>query len=233
VSVAGTRFDLRGGDLVVDGTPLPVGGSAAGAVLKTVSQALAPSGCRLSILDSPSAYPQGFLFSRPEPTLGVADDGTAAASMTGGLLVQCDIPHDLADTTGFSPQRAQIVLGFVYTGVSAREDIGGFGLGHIGGGTGDGGSGAGLAVGSSSESGFEAPALGAGTAPTAGPPAAVPARAGSSDQGPPSVTERIELLAANFADGRPWLWIAALAVWLLLTHRGLERVRSEVLGASA
>lgn len=235
VSVAGTRFDLRDGDLVVDGTPLPVGGSAAGAVLKTVSQALAPSGCRLSILDSPSAYPQGFLFSRPEPTLGVADDGTAAASMTGGLLVQCDIPHDLAYTTGFSPQRAQIVLGFVYTGVSAREDIGGFGLGHIGGGTTDGGSGAGLAAGSlSGESGFEAPALEGGTTPTAGPPPARPSeQAGSGGQGPSSVTERIELLAANFADGRPWLWVAALAVWLLLTHRGLERVRSEVVGASA
>lgn len=230
VSLAGVRFDIRGGDVVVDGSPLPIGGSAASAFLDAVSVALAPSGCGVALLDRPAAYPQGFLFSRPEPELGVADDGSAAASMTGGLLVQCDLPVDLTQPTGFSPQRVQVALGFVYTSITAREDIGGFGLGDIGGGTADGGSGEGLAP----SSGIGPPGFPAVT-PTAGADVSAPAGSGAPVTSGPtgSVTERIRLLAANFAADRPWVWLAALAVWLLLTHRGLERARREVQEAAA
>lgn len=235
VEVAGVRFDLRGGDLVVDGTTLPVGGSAASALLRSISAALAPSRCALTILDSPAAYPQGFLFARPEPELGVAADGTLAASMTGGLLVQCEIPEEIGTTTGFNPQRMQVALGFVYTSVSAREDIGGFGLGDLGGGTDQGGSGGGLAA--PTAGGF----TGSGGAPIVAPPAASSPPAGPDGPSAPaapdgpagSITERIELLAANFAADRPWLWLAALVVWLVLTHRGLERARGLVAEAVA
>ncbi len=233
VSLAGVRFDIRGGDVVVDGTPLPIGGSAASAFLAGVSAALAPTGCGVAILDRPAAYPQGFLFSRPEPELGVADDGSAAGSMTGGLIVQCDLPVDLTQPTGFSPQRVQVMLGFVYTSVTAREDIGGFGLGNIGGGTPDGGSGEGLTppIGGVGLSGLPAATPGGGTglaAPSSPPGAPAPV----VDAPAQAVTERIRLLAANFAASRPWVWLAALALWVLLTHRGLERVRRQVQEAS-
>jgi hypothetical protein len=231
VSLAGVRFDIRGGDIVVDGTPLPIGGSAASAFLDGLSTSLAPTGCGVAILDRPAAYPQGFLFSRPEPVLGVADDGSSAGSMTGGLLVQCDLPVDLTQPTGFSPQRVQVMLGFVYTSVTAREDIGGFGLGDIGGGTPDGGNGEGLArpTGGVGLPGLPVatPSGGAVAAPAAPTTAGAPPAYGIDD-----VTERIRLLAANFAAERPWVWLAALALWLLLTHRGLERVRRDVQEAS-
>jgi hypothetical protein len=232
VSVAGVRFDVRGGDLVVDGTALPVGGSAASAVLRGISQALAPSGCGISILDTPSAYPQGFLFSRPEPELGVSEDGTLAASMTGGLLVQCDFPQELSQPTGFNPQRMQVMLGFVYTGVTAREDVGGFGLGNIGGGTDEGGTGEGLVT--PTGGGLDLPGSVVADPVTPGAPQAPERDAGGAA---PSVsrpvTERIQLLAANFAADRPWLWVFALGLWLLLTHRGLERVRRQIAEATA
>ncbi len=232
VTVAGTTFDLRDGDLMVDNTVLPVGGSAARAVLRQVRAALAPSGCALTILDQPELYPQGFLFGRPQPELGVADDGSLAASMKAGLLIVCDLPQDLTAPSNFSPQRVQIALGFAYTGVAARANIGGFGLDDIGGGTPSGGSGEGL----------EAPAFvptplpSTSVSPT---PDAVGPGQPASDASQPggssveTVVERVRLLAANFAAGRPWVWGSALLLWLLLAHRGLERVRREIEGAAA
>ncbi len=230
VSVAGTRFDLRGGDLVVDGEPLPLGGSAAQSVLRSVSAALAPSGCSITVLDAPSSYPQGFLFTRPLPELGVADDGSLAASMAGGLLVKCDFPQDLTQPTGFNPQRMQVMLGFAYTGVTARADIGigGFGLGDIAGGTPLGGSGLGLSpsVGAPAlpGGGFSSPSGSAVAAPAG--TESMPAAPGAPAPG--TLTERVRLVAANFAAGRPWVWLAALVLWLALTHRGVERVRRAV-----
>lgn len=228
VSAGGMRFDVRNGDLLVDGERLPLDGAAARAVLRSVRAALAPSGCGITVLDAPETFPQGFLFTRPVPELGVADDGTLAASMTGGLLVQCDLPQDLTAPTGFSPQRLQVMLGFVYTSVAAREDVGGFGLADVGQGTDLGGTGGGLAkVGAPpSSSGLPgAPAVaGVEAAPT--DPSAPAVREGA---GP--VAERIRLLAANFAAGRPWVWLAALGLWLVLTHTGIERVRRLVAGA--
>ena len=233
MSVAGTSFDLRGGDLVIDGTALPVDGSAAHAVVAQVAAALAPSGCGITVLDSPAAYPQGFLFGRPQPDLGVADDGTLAASMAAGLLVQCDLPQDLTAPTSFSPQRVQVALGFAYTSVAATANIGGFGLDDIGAGTDEGGSGAGL---------VPAP-VGFGSSPTGiAPSPAAPTHDGDASTGADgtsgggtveTVFERVELLAANFTAGRPWVWGSALLLWLLLAHRGLERVRREIERAAA
>jgi hypothetical protein len=236
LSIAGTTFDLRDGDLVVAGSRLPVGGSAAGAVLAEVAAALAPSGCGLSVLDSPASYPQGFLFARPEPELGVADDGHLAASMAAGILVQCDLPQDLTGPTEFSPQRMQVAIGFAFTSVTAQADIGGFGIDDIGGGTPSGGSGDGLAAApidlgspSSGPGGFTtAPGVPAGEVT---PPARTPASPGGTTV--ETVFERVELLAANFAAGRPWVWGTALVLWVLLAHRGLERARREIERAAA
>jgi hypothetical protein len=225
VTVAGTTFDLRGGDLVVAGTRLPVGSEAAAVVLDGVDAVLAPAGCSLTVLDEPGTYPQGFLFARPDPELGVAEDGSAAASMAGGLLVECDLPQDLTAPTGFSPQRIQVALGFAFTSVAASADIGGFGLDDLA--SGDaGGPGPGL---------DPPPILSGGglSAAPVGPAAPSPASAGApvADAGPTGggpvdeLRERIELLAANFAADRPWVWVSALCLWLLLTHRGLERLR--------
>lgn len=233
VSVADVTFDLRDGDLVVGGTRLPVGGSAAQAVIEQAAAALAPSRCGLSVLSTPAAYPQGFLFGRPQPELGVAEDGSLAASMQGGLLLQCDLPQDLTAPTNFSPQRMQVVLGFAFTSVATQADIGGFGIDDIGGGTPSGGSGGGLEPGpvvpaSSSSGGITAPVAGADGA------IARPSSTNGSGGSPvDTVIERVELLAANFTAGRPWVWGAALLLWLLLAHRGLERVRREIERASA
>lgn len=228
VSAGGTRFDVRDGDLLIDGERLPLDGAAARAVLRSVRAALAPSGCGITVLDAPDTYPQGFLFTRPVPELGVADDGSLAASMTGGLLVQCDLPQDLTAPTGFSPQRVQVMLGFVYTSVAARGEIGGFGPGDIGQGTDLGGTGGGLAK-------VGAPPASPG-APGAAAPAGVAATPDQSatpvagDAGG-EVVERIRLLAANFAAGRPWVWLIAVVLWVVLTHTGIERVRRQVAGA--
>jgi hypothetical protein len=233
VSIGGVSFDLRDGDLVVGGTRLPVGGSAAQAVIEQAAAALAPSKCGLSVLSSPAAYPQGFLFGRPQPELGVAEDGSLAASMRAGLLVQCDLPQDLTAPTSFSPQRMQVVLGFAFTSVATQADIGGFGIDDIGGGTPSGGSGGGLepapaVLPASPSGGSIAPAVGpdgAGARPSA--------PNGSGGSVVDTVIERVELLAANFTAGRPWVWGLALLLWLLLAHRGLERVRREIERAAA
>jgi len=228
VSVAGVRFDIRGGDIVVAGTKVPLAGSAVRSLLSTVSGLLAPTGCAIAILDSPAKYPQGFLFGRPEPELGVAEDGTSAGSMTGGLLVQCEIPEAIGDLIGFNPQRLQVAVGFAFTSVTARADIGGFGPAEPATGTPEGGDGGGLApppfeVPTFDASGLPTPVVpvvaDGGAAPTRPQPAGAPAE---------SVTERIRLVAANFTADRPWLWGAALVLWVLLTHRGVDRVRRVV-----
>ncbi|MGV3760532.1 MAG: hypothetical protein ACO1PW_13480, partial [Actinomycetota bacterium] len=232
-SVADVSFDLRGGDLVVAGTRLPVGSDAAGVVLDQVGALLAPLGCALTVLDDPGSYPQGFLFARPDPDLGVAEDGSLAASMAGGLLLECDLPQDLTAPTGFNPQRLQVVLGFAFTSVAASADIGGFGLDDLPTG-GAGGAGGGLAGPTGPATGLDRPptAPSPSSATDAEPPA-VPVSPPSSGGGPVGeLTERIELLAANFAADRPWVWASALVVWLLLTHRGVELLRAELDGAA-
>src|SRR6202008_2228148 len=101
-----------------------------------VTAGLPPTGGRIAPNASPNRYPQGFLFGRPEPRVGTDPDGTFAASFRAGLFVLCDLPAAVTDNAKvgnqvFSPQRAQLVLGFVYTSTSATAEPGGFGLGDL------------------------------------------------------------------------------------------------------
>jgi hypothetical protein len=51
--------------------------------------------------------------------------------MNGGMLVLCDIPKSASDPTTFSPQRAQILLGFEYSMARAANAPGGFTFGGL------------------------------------------------------------------------------------------------------
>jgi hypothetical protein len=126
------RFSLADDRILVGGEELPVGSDAARQVIAGANAALAASGCELSVISSPSAYPQGFLLSRKEPKIGVAEDGSFAASMRGGLLLVCDVPEQLSGNTDLNPQRLQLLIGFVYTSTTAGEDPGGFDLTDLG-----------------------------------------------------------------------------------------------------
>src|SRR5205823_12105019 len=83
------------------------------------------------VMGPASPYPQGFLLSRKPPALGTAKDGTFAASMYGGMLILCDVPHSATDPTTFTPQRVQILIGFVYSMARAVKDDAGFGTGDF------------------------------------------------------------------------------------------------------
>lgn len=121
-------------DLVVAGQTVDVDSSAAKTVIDAANAAIGPQGCTITPLTSPNSYPQGYLFSRPQPDIGVKADGTSASSYRGGLLIVCDPPRALTDNFGgFSPQRAQMLVGFAYTSTTARAEVGGFSLGDLGG----------------------------------------------------------------------------------------------------
>ena len=224
ITVAGgLTFDLTGGEIAFGAFAVPIDSEAGRAVLAAASAALAPSDCTMAALDSPSAFPQGFLFTRPEPVLGVADDGSVAGSMTGGLLVSCDLPPNPTD---LNPQRIQVVLGFAYTSVTATAEVGGFGLDDLAGGApgGDGGFGGGLSQ--PAAAGLPSSSPGSAVEAPVGP--ATDGVASSSAPAPDSSLGRyVRLVAANFA-GRPWVWLLALSGWLLLTHTGIDRLRREV-----
>ena len=141
IEIAGVRFSLAftgsgAGESVtgtVAGTPVPIAAAAAQEVIDAANVALkATGGCELTVVSDPSRYPQGFLFGRPEPQLGVHGDGSLAASFRGGLLVLCDVPDNpVAQATKFSPERFQALVGFVFTSVAATDDVGGFGIGDL------------------------------------------------------------------------------------------------------
>ena len=132
--VAGTSASLSSGQLTVAGQSAPVDSSAGQRLIDQLNAGLSPSGCKLSAIGTPSAYPQGFLLSRPAPNLGVEANGTSAASEIGGLLVLCNVPQSISSHAGgFSPERMQVVLGFAFTAVSTRSDPGGFGIDDLGG----------------------------------------------------------------------------------------------------
>jgi hypothetical protein len=131
ITVAGQTFSLADDEINVGGASFPVDSAPAHDFLDALNGALAPSGCRLSILGPASTYPQGFLLSRKPPVIGVAKDGTYAASMNGGMLVLCDVPKSVSDPTTFSPQRVQILLGFEYSMARAANAPGGFTFGGL------------------------------------------------------------------------------------------------------
>jgi len=131
ISAGGQLFSIADDSLVVAGTKVPIDSSAGQAFLTNVNNALDPTGCKLSVLGPASPYPQGFLLSRKPPELGVANDGTFAASMHGGMLILCDLPESLTGPTTFTPQRVQILVGFVYSMARATKDDAGFGVGDL------------------------------------------------------------------------------------------------------
>lgn len=228
VEVAGTRFDLRNGTVVVDGEPVSDTEVGPGDALAPVGDALAERGCRLTVLDNARRYPQGFLFSRGEPVTGIAEDGSSAGSMAGGLLLVCDIPDPLAEPTGFSPQRVQVLIGFAMSSAVTSEDVGGFDMVDVATPTAD------------SPAGPETPPAVPAPSPSAdgtdpGPPATPPdassaVPAPDDDPGPPeelassSVVEVRAVLTANPFDDSPLVWILALAVWALIGHLGTGAV---------
>lgn len=228
IQVGGVTFSLAftGSTVTVTSgaVSVPLEDAAGQAVIAAANAALTPSGCTLTVGNDPAAYPQGFLFARPQPDLGVRDDGSLAASYRGGMLVVCDIPDNpVAQATQFSPERFQALIGFVYTSVAAGADVGGFGLADLGG---QGG----------------APAALDGDALVAGAPAAsafVPdgaaAGLGSQEQGGRGATggagpaeDVTSVLTSFFAPlpaGARWaLALASIVLWAWLTHLAATRL---------
>ena len=215
-------------ELTAGGQTFPADSSQGKALFTAANSALKPSGCSVAMLGDPSRYPQGFVFSRPEPEVGVRADGTLAASYRGGLLVVCDVPDNpAAQATKFSPQRIQAVVGFVYTSTAANPAVGGFGLGDLAGG-------AVGSVGFKSPGSFAAPSSPAGFAvPNASPAAAGTAPAGTSTPVAASAATaqaRPKSIAAVGPIGmatatRVLLALVCLVAWGWLTHVGASRFR--------
>ena len=238
VTVAGTRFSLANGRVILAGTEQPLDAASTTALMSTLNASLGTTGCRLDVLSRPEVYPQGFVLGRKPPALGVAEDGSLAASMQGGLLILCDLPQTLTAPTGFSPQRMQALIGFAYTGVAATDEPGGFGIGGL----------LGATFGSEDgESSFDASAeepfglgldAGPATAAVATPdgdravatsaveplPAAPPEVA--APVAPPPARPRLQPLSfAMDPQQRALLAFSCFSIWALLTHLGLRRLR--------
>ncbi len=226
VRVGDTRFSIASSTvngqeqirLTVGPQTFAIDSNTAKAVIDGVNGVLQPQGCMLTPLSSPSTYPQGFLFSRPAPQVGVTTDGSLAASYRGGLLLVCDIPKALTENMGgFSPQRFQMLIGFAYTSAAVKSaTVGGFNLGDLagpitgvpGGSTVDYGTPTDAELGLGSELTDEQPLL---PAPTVTEVAAPPRAPVASVFPPmdPAMRWRLGLLA--------------LAVWAALTHVGARR----------
>lgn len=223
IDAGGVKFSLRNGDIVVGDSVVPATSAAGRQVLDAASSALKAFDCDLAVLGAPATYPQGFLFQRPPPKLGIAADGSRASSMVGGLLLTCDPPQEITSPTGINPQRVQMLFGFAYSSTATSSDVGGFGIPDLGGvvsgvlgglpGTFDG-----PAV-------NPAPALpGVTSAPTPPPAAAV------SDRRPLALAPiacAATLRADDWIASDTWPWVLALVGWALLTHLGLRRIRRE------
>ena len=230
IGVGGLTFSLasavRDGkqeaQFIVAGTTIAADSSAGVALIDSVNAALKPEGCTMSVLTSPASYPQGFLFSRPEPQLGVARDGTLAASQRGGLLVVCDIPRSVSDqAAGFSPQRAQMVIGFAFTSTQVSTAVGGFSLGDLGGPV-PGPAG----VGGLSTTGGSLPSLDLGlpgTAPAVdGLTAPVAGNAPARTSSPASA-----IVPEHLSTAMKWLLaVLGIVVWAALTHVGARQFRA-------
>jgi hypothetical protein len=226
VDVAGTRFSVDGDRMILAGKPQAFDSTAAKAVLTAANASLAPLGCAVTVVGPTDRYPQGFVLARKPPDIGVRDDGTLAGSMAGGLLVVCDLPEDATKPSGFSPQRVQMLVGFVYTSAAATDGVGGFGVGDL------------VALPAGGDVGLPGGALGdIGTPPApandvagaaAGPregaaPAPGPATTPTGEAiAPKTVAARFVAVAGVFG---AWpLWAVAALVWLVLTNRGVRRL---------
>ncbi len=94
------------------GPSVPV--SDAQSVVSEFNQVAQLFGCNLTLLSSPSTYPQGPLFARPPLPDEVLANGMQASSTAGGALVRCVVPSSL-NPTKFKPLILQIIFGFVAT----------------------------------------------------------------------------------------------------------------------
>ena len=228
INAGGTVFSIRDDQLVVGGQAMPLSSDGAAAVVEGVNAGLAGMGCRLDLLTKPARYPQGFLFSRPDPQTGLDESGRFAGSMKGGLVVLCDLPEATSAGTDFKPQRLQVVVGFVYTGASAEEEAGGFGIGDLGGVFSETPLGtpppvvAGMGVTAPLDTPAVAAALTPAPSPVGEPPAAPPPEGGTGG------AEVAQPILADFDMDPATRWaigIVSLVVWAALTHAGAVRLR--------
>jgi hypothetical protein len=223
INAGGTRFDLADDRLVVGDQAMPATSAAAQSFMDNVNAGLAATNCTMALLTNPDRYPQGFLLSRAEPRVGVAEDGSFAGSMKGGLLVLCNLPDELGTATEFKPQRLQVVVGFAYTAANAQDEPGGFGLGNL----------VDQVLGEKflpAASTPPLPELAPAPAPldAAPAPAAAPARNLRSQ---PAAT-RLPAPLGDFDMDPATRWLLGLGcivVWAALTHAGAKRLR-EVFG---
>jgi hypothetical protein len=217
IAVGPLKFSIADDRLILAGQEVPLLGNAAQATIDQANSLLIGSGCRLDVISNPSRYPQGYLFSRPEPKVGVSEDGSFAGSMRAGLSVVCDLPESVTPDN-LSPERVQVVVGFAYTAASATADPGGFGLGNLGG---DGDSGPSLgSLGSLTTS---LPDLGASvTTPVADTADKAPERKPVI-----AITKPALPIAVTPLDGVTRLTLLLLCgvAWAFIPHIGLTRLR--------
>ncbi|MDP1794494.1 MAG: hypothetical protein Q8K63_10205 [Acidimicrobiales bacterium] len=218
IEIAGLTFSIADDRLIVAGQEVPLLGNVAQATIEQANALLIGSGCRVDVVTNPARYPQGYLFSRPAPKVGLAEDGTFAASMRAGLLVLCDLPESVTPKN-LTPQRVQVVVGFAYTAASATADPGGFGIGNLGG-SGD------------SEAGSPLGAIGSITTPLApiGDVVTAPTETttkGGDDKQVVAIAKPALPIAVIPLDGATRLTLIVLCAiaWALLTHFGLTRLR--------
>lgn len=223
IDAGGVRFSVRNGDIVVGDMVVPATSAAGRQVLDAATAALRAFKCELAVLDDPASYPQGFLFQRPPPALGVADDGSTASSMVGGLLLTCDPPQEVTGLTDLNPQRVQMLFGFAYSATAARTNVGGFGIGDLAGS--DGGALGGLPGAFDGPSIVPAPALPGATSEATPPPASAATRPRPLALTP--IACAATLRADDWIASDTWPWVIALIGWGLLTHLGLRRIRRE------
>jgi hypothetical protein len=193
--------------------------SAAKDVIDAANTALEGVGCSIAPLTSPDHYPQGFLFARPEPVVGVTDDGNNAASYRGGLLITCDIPKSISEPSTFNPQRVQILLGFAYTGTALKP--GDDNLAITGFDTGDLLGPVTPALTTAAPSSIE-PVTATAAAPSSPPPASIP----TEQAAPLPVSSPGLITPRHLAPSTKWLLgLVSLVLWVPLTHLGARRLR--------
>ena len=134
ISAGGQTFSLADDAISFAGQSFPTSSQEAHSFMDGLNASIASTGCKLAILGPAEKYPQGYLLSRKPPKIGIAKDGTYAASMNGGMLILCDVPKDISSPTTFTPQRVQILVGFEYSMARAENAPGGFSFGGLVGG---------------------------------------------------------------------------------------------------
>jgi len=233
IAVGGQTFSIASGSvngkevttLTAAGQTVPIDSPYGQQVMDAANGVLKPQGCTMAVLASPAKYPQGYIFSRPDPEIGLKADGSLASSYRGGLTLVCSMPRSVSDPTTFSPQRMQVLFGFAYTSTSVQAEIGGFNFSDIGGldsgpilgGTLTTGSFAG--VGSSPAQSLLA-LPGTAAVPATTGPSTAPARPPQSVLAKPAAVIPPLRMDQTL---RLLLGVACVALWGALTHFGIKR----------